>query len=292
MTTHPRPRPKKRIVAAAAAVCCVAGLAVPAAAELKGKLAGWKATAEVSYVLTGGNQSTSAFSLGTNFTRSWEKDTLLFKTYILRSNSTTVTRTAVGTELDFDLVEEKTRTLIAENYLLTGQYDRKISKRFLFQTSLSWDRNKFAGIDSRFLLTAGAGYSLVETDKTKFKTNAGMTYTLRKFLRQDSTSFAGFRFDVLFNQQISASASFASQFVFDDNLKKMSDWRYDWTNSLTASINKSLALKTSLRLLYAHLPPDQAIPLFEPGGVPTGLNVLVPLKNLDTFFTTSVVINF
>jgi putative salt-induced outer membrane protein YdiY len=288
MRTHHRTRPKKRIVAAVAIFC----VAVPAAAELKGKLAGWKATAEVSYVLTGGNQSTSAFSLGTNFTRSWEKDTLLFKTYILRSNSTTVARTAVGTEDDFDLVEEKTRTLIAENYLLTGQYDRKISKRFLFQTSLSWDRNKFAGIDSRFLLTAGAGYSFVETDKTKFKTNAGMTYTLRKFLRQDGTSFAGFRFDVLFNQQISASASFASQFVFDDNLKKMSDWRYDWTNSLTASINKSLALKTSVRLLYAHLPPDQAVPLFDPEGAPTGLNVFVPLKSLDTFFTTSIVINF
>ena len=271
---------------------CLACLSSPVFGELKGKLAGWKGTAEVSYVLTGGNQATSAFSLGTNFTRSWEKDTLLFKTYILRSNSTTVARTAVGTELDFDLVEEKTRTLIAENYLLTGQYDRKISKRFLFQASLSWDRNKFAGIDSRFLFTAGAGYSFVETEKTKLKTNAGMTYTLRKFLRQDGTSFAGFRFDVLFSQQLSQSASLTSQFVFDDNLKKMSDWRYDWTNSLTASINKSLALKTSLRLLYAHLPPDQAIPLFEPGGAPTGLTVLVPLENLDTFFTTSIVINF
>ncbi len=283
---------RKGTAAVAGAIFLFTALASPASAELKGKLAGWKATAEVSYVLTGGNQATSAFSLGTNLSRSWEKDSLLFKTFVLRSNSTTITRTAVGTEDDFDLVVEKTRRLIAENYLLSGQYDRKISKRFLFQTSLSWDRNKFAGIDSRFLFTAGTGYAFADTEKTKFKANAGLTYTLRKFLGQDATSFAGFRFDVLFSQKLSATASVSSQFILDDNLKKMSDWRYDWTNSVTASINKALALKTSLRLLYAHLPPSQSVPLFDLGGNPTGLDVLVPLKNLDTFFTTSIVINF
>ena len=285
-------RSHRRAVPIVIAVCCLAGLAGPASAELKGKLAGWKAVAEVSFVLTGGNQATSALSLGTNLSRAWEKDSLLFKTFVLRSHSTTTTRTAVGTEDDFNIVEEKIRSLIAENFLVSGQYDKKISKRFLFQTSLSWDRNKFSGIDSRFLLTAGAGYAIADTEKTKVKLSGGLTYTLRKFLRQDTTSFAGFRLDLLFNQKISEGATFASQFILDENLKRMSDWRYDWTNSLTASINKALALKTSVRLLYAHLPPDQSVPLFNPDGTPAGLNVFVPLKNLDTFFTTSIVINF
>ena len=69
--------------------------AAPAAETAnKGLLGPWKATAEVSYVVTGGNTATSAFSLGTSFTRKWTNDTLLVKTFILRSNATTVTRTA------------------------------------------------------------------------------------------------------------------------------------------------------------------------------------------------------
>ena len=67
-----------------------------------GLLGPWKATAELSFVVTGGNTSTSAFSLGTSFIRKWTNDSLLFKSYILRSNSTTTTRTAQGTETDFD----------------------------------------------------------------------------------------------------------------------------------------------------------------------------------------------
>jgi hypothetical protein len=37
---------------------------------------------------------------------------------------------------------------------------------------------------------------------------------------------------------------------------------------------------------------DEAVPLFDLGGLPTGLTVPVPLKKVDTFFTTSIVINF
>ena len=61
---------------------------------------------------------------------------------------------------------------------------------------------------------------------------------------------------------------------------------------MAASISKALALKTSLRLLYAHLPADQAVPLFDLSGNATGLTVPVPLKRLDSIFTTSIVINF
>ncbi len=275
-----------------AVISLAAGLTGTASGELKGPLAGWKATAELSFVLTGGNQSTSAFSLGTTFSRAWKKDSLLFKTYILRSRSVTIDRSAVGTETDYEVFEEKTRRLVAENYILSGQYERKISKRFLMQTSLSWDRNRFAGIESRFIVTAGTGYAAVETEKTQLKMNTSLTYTLRKFLVQNSTSFTGIRLDLLFDQKLSKTSSFTSQFVLDENLKKTSDWRYDWTNSLTASVNKSLALKTSLRLLYSHMPATEAIPLFSPDGIYTGLTVLTPLRNLDKFFTTSLVINF
>jgi putative salt-induced outer membrane protein YdiY len=282
-------------------VCGILGLAALAAAwpaalraeeEARGLLGAWKATAELGYVVTGGNTTTSTFSLGTAFERKWDKDALIFKTFILRSNSTTITKTAVGTETDFVINEEKVRRLVAENFLLSAQYDRRLAKRVVAQFGLSWDRNRFAGVASRLLFTAGTGYAWVETKRTVFKTDGGLTYTLRKYIGQDATSFAGFRAIASFEQKILDSSSVASQFIFDDNLKRMVDWRYDWTTSVSASISKALALKASVRLLYAHLPAEEAVPLFDLEGLPTGLTVPVPLKKLDTFFTTSIVINF
>lgn len=258
----------------------------------QGLLGPWKATAELSFVVTGGNTTTSAFSLGTSFTRKWTNDSLLFNSYILKSNSTTTTRTARGTETDFDIIEEKINRLVSENYLLAGQYDRRISKNLSGQVGLSWDRNRFAGVDDRVMLTTGFGYAWVEKARTQVKTAAGMTYTLRQYVGQDMASFAGLRFSILADQKILDNSSVSTQFVFDKNLKRMIDWRFDWTNSVTASISKSLALKMSLRMIYTNVPALQSLALFDLDGLPTGLFVSVPLKELDTFLTTSIVINF
>jgi putative salt-induced outer membrane protein YdiY len=257
-----------------------------------GLLGPWKATAELSFVVTGGNTATSAFSLGTSFTRKWTNDSLLFKSYILNSNSTTTTRTARGTETDFDIIEEKIHRLVAQNYLLSGQYDRRISKKLSGQGGLSWDRNRFAGVDDRVMFATGFGYALVEKTRTQVRTAAGLTYTLRKYVGQDMASFAGLRFSIGADQKIRENSSVSTQFVLDDNLKRMDDWRFDWTNSVSASISKSLALKISLRLLYTNVPALQSLALFDLDGLSTGLFVQVPLRNLDTVMTTSIVINF
>ena len=160
------------------------------------------------------------------------------------------------------------------------------------QAALSWDRNRFAGLDDRASLAAGLGYSWVDRPRTQVKTSAGLTYTFRQYVGLDWESFGGLRFTVNADQKIFEASSFSSVFVFDDNLKDARDWRFDWTNSVTATLSKKMALKVGLRTLYAHQPALQEIPLFDLLGEPTGLNVSVPLKNLDLFFTTSIVINF
>jgi len=168
----------------------------------EGLLGPWAATAEVSYVVTGGNSATSALSVGTSFTRKWTKDTMLFKAYILNSRSKTTIRTAQGTEADYDILEETITRKVAENYLLSGQYDRRVSKRLSAQGGASWDRNRFAGVDDRIMVGAGFGYLWIEKAQTIVKTSAGLTYTLRQYVGQDMESFSGFR--------LSTSADLAS----------------------------------------------------------------------------------
>lgn len=271
----------------------VIGPAIVRGQEKKNGLLGpWAGTAEASYVVTAGNTSTSALSLGTTFSRKWTRDTLLFKSYIMTSDSTTTTRTAQGTETDFSIIENKVTRQVAANYLLAGQYDRRISKNLAGQAGMSWDRNRFAGVDDRVIVTTGFGFGWVDRPRTQVKTSAALTYTVRQYVGQDAESFAGFRWTVSGDQKILDTSSLATLFVFDDNLNRSADWRFDWANSVTASISKSLALKVILRTLYTNVPALQNLPLIDPVGDPTGLFVLYPLKKLDTFLTTSLVINF
>lgn len=271
----------------------VIGPAIVRGQAKKTRLLGpWAATAEVSYVVTGGNTSTSALSLGMTFSRKWTRDTLLFKSYILTSDSTTTTRTAQGTETDFSIIENKVTRQVAANYLLAGQYDRRISKNLAGQAGMTWDRNRFAGVDDRVIVTTGFGFGWVDRPRTQVKTSAALTYTVRQYVGQDAESFAGFRWTVSGDQKILDTSSLTTLFVFDDNLNRSADWRFDWANSVTASISKSLALKVILRTFYTNVPALQNLPLIDPIGDPTGLFVLYPLKKLDTFLTTSLVINF
>jgi putative salt-induced outer membrane protein YdiY len=270
----------------------ISSVAAEKKGETKGLLGPWKATTELSYVVTSGNTSTSTFSLGINLTRKWAKDTLTFKSFMLRSSATTFKRRAEGTETDFEVIEESTKELVAENYLLSGQYERNFSEKLRGQLGVSWERNKFSGIDRRYMLIGGLGYSWVDTEKTQIKMDAGITCTSRKYIDQGTTSFAGFRFNLFAEQKLSDKSSVTSQFIFDDNLKDTQDWRYDWTNSITASISRSLALKTSYRILHTNSPAMTNLPLYDLEGQPTGLTVPFVLKKLDTFFTTSIVINF
>ena len=286
----------RRAGAALAAGLMAVAAAGPAALRGQDKRPGllgpWAATAEISYVVTGGNTATSALSLGTSFSRKWTKDTLLFKSYILTSDAKETTRTARGTETDFEILEETVTRKVAENYLLAGQYDRRIRDGIVAQAGLSWDRNRFAGVDDRVILTTGLGYNVVDKKRTQLKTSAGLTYTMRQYVGQSTESFAGFRLTASGEQKVLESSSLVTQFVFDDNLNRTSDWRFDWANSVSASISKSMALKVSLRTLYTHVPALQGLALFDALGDPTGLFVFVPLKKLDAFLTTSVVVNF
>ena len=260
---------------------------------IKDWLEPWKKTLELSYVVTGGNTVTSSFSLGSTLLKTPnERDSYLLKTFFLRTHSTTINQKAVGSEDSFSLIEDKTRKLTAENYLIQAQYDHRPSGRLLTNVGFSWDRNKFAGIEGRALWTAGAGVILADSDSTKIKTSAGLSLTVRKYSGQSVSSFLGFQYVFSWKQKLLDSSSLETGFVFDDNIKHLSDWHYDWTTSLMAPLTKSLALKASIRIIKNNRPPEAEVPLYGPDNLDTGLTVLVPRRKVDTFFTTTIVLNF
>lgn len=256
---------------------------------------GWLYTAEVSLLLTAGNAEASTFGLGAGLRRVWDSSEFRFNAGGLRSEASKTTRTAVGSTTDFQLNEESDSELTAQNYYARGRYDYAFSERFFAYAGTGWERNTFAGFDNRTSFAGGLGNIWVEKERTRFRTDYGVTYTIQDDVvdtGSGSDTFAGARFSWDFWRQLTSSTNFNSVLIVDENLNATDDLRGDLTNALSVAISDNLAFKTSLQLLWDNQPSLAGVPLEQPLGTPTGETVFVPLDKLDTILSVALVANF
>jgi putative salt-induced outer membrane protein YdiY len=283
-------------MAAAVALATAATLtwAVNTHAQDAEKELGWFFTGELTAVWAAGNSQSNTFGLASSLRYLWERAQVKFEAGGVRAESSLTTRTAVGTSPDDFRLEEATVTRkTAEAYYARGRYDYSVSSRFFVFGGADWLRNTFAGIDSRFLVAAGAGNTWLDTDRTRFKTDYSATYTFQEdvvdnpFLKRN---FAGARFTYDFWSELTSTADFTSVLTADWNLDNTDDIRLDLTNALSIAISSALALKPSLQLLWRNDPALTEVALVESDGTPTGETVLVALDKLDSFFTLALVV--
>jgi putative salt-induced outer membrane protein YdiY len=284
-------RAARRLLAAAVVA---APLTLPALAEDAPKETGWKDSAELSYVVTAGNAETSTFGFKNKLWRKWARTAFELNASGVRAESTTVTRT-VDPGPPPAIVETPSSDLKAEAYALNGRFDRTITEHLFWFAGAGWDRNRFAGIQNRYFGFGGVGNIWKDEERVKFRTDYGLTIT-----RQDDVidnpavddTFAGARFSADYMHKLGAATTFTSRLVLDENLNETSDWRADWTNAATVTMSTHLGLKVSLQWLYDHEPSLVAVD--DPGDLlpPAGPTALTPLDDLDTIFTTSLVITW
>ncbi|WP_405285199.1 DUF481 domain-containing protein [Gaopeijia maritima] len=279
-----------------AALVALAALALPlglAAQDDDPANTRWVFQGEFTSVLSQGNSESFTAGLGTVIRRQWESDALRFEFGGIRTESSRITRRAVGTVDDFvvDVTSDSEKT--AESLYARSRYDRTLSERFFAYGAVDWLRNTFAGIESRFLLAAGAGNTWIDQDTQRFKTNYAVTYTIQEDVveRPDADkNFPGARLGWEYWNQLTATSTFDSALLVDLNLSDTDDVRYDLTNSLAVNISEKLALKPSLQFLYRTRPSLASVSLFTAGGEATGDTVLTELEKLDTFFRLALVL--
>ena len=241
---------------------------------------------------TSGNSSSSTLGLGAKVRRLWTKSELTFTGGATQTESSLLTRTAQGTTTDFTVNENKVTEKTAELYFLRGWYQYNFSPKFFAYTGADWLSNKFAGIDSRFLIALGAGNNWVDKETFKFKTFYSLTYTFQDdvvenpFIKSD---FAGFRLGYDLNAKFSNSTDFESRLIADFNFDNSDDIRLDWYNALPVGISESLLLKPAVQMLWRNQPSLTNVPLFDGGGAEIG-EVSTPLKDLDTIFTLALIV--
>ena len=252
---------------------------------------GLYANADLSYVLTSGNSRASSLGFKGDLTRRWTRQSVSFAVGGIRASSTaTDARYAVGTSEAFDVVVPDPKPT-AERYYTRGRYDYRLTDRFFLTSGLGWERNRFSGIDDRWLVDAGVGYTFVANDRTDFRGMAGLTYTDEQYTfgPPDSNSFVGLRAGWDLRHQLLPTTTLLHTLILDENLEDTADMRLDVSLGVQVAMSKKLALKASWRLLYDNQPALADVPLYAPGGVDTGLKVLTPYGKTDQGFSVSLV---
>ncbi|HSR42164.1 MAG TPA: DUF481 domain-containing protein, partial [Longimicrobiales bacterium] len=252
---------------------------------------GWSFEGELSTVLTEGNSSAFTLGVGSTLTRVWENARWKLEGAGIQTESGTITRTAVGSAEDFEVVTDTERRTTAESYALKTRYDRDISDAAFAYGAADWRRNTFAGIESRVVLGLGAGRTFRNDDVARFQTGAGVTFTFENdVVRSGSRDHPGLRGNYEYWRQLTETTELDSELVADVNLDDADDVRLDWTNAVTVDISSVLALKPSLQLQWRNQPALTEVPLVSPGGEDTGTTVRTPLEKLDTQFRLALVL--
>jgi putative salt-induced outer membrane protein YdiY len=283
-------------MASGAFSCVVALCTAPttALAQEEEKVLGWSKTAELSVVAISGNAESETFGLRSSFVKTMESSTLDLSAAGLRAESTTTRRTAVGS-FPFTVQETSDTVLTAESYSASGRYDKLLSERLFWYGALTWERNEFAGFSERLMGIGGIGHLWWDREDSRFRTDYGLTWTSQDDLVANAAvddSFLGARLSYDYWRQLTSTTDFASVLIVDQNIDESEDLRADFTNSLSISISDRLALKVSLQALYDNLPALGLLPIVDATGTPTGLTIPFELDELDTIFTTALVVNF
>jgi putative salt-induced outer membrane protein YdiY len=286
-------RPISSHVSSITALLSLVAFTAPALAEDE-REPGWYDEAELSFVQTGGNAEASTFALKNTLERLWENALFSFHAGALRAESTTFTRFAVGTPADFEVIEDESSALTAENYYARLRYDRDVRADFFWFGGAGWERNEFAGFSDRFTAVGGVGNWWWQGDAGHFRTDYGLAWTQQDDLVDDPSigdSFLGLQLSWDYLRKIGENASYQNLFVVHENLDETDDLRGDMIQSLQVAMTERLALKVSLQLLYDNQPALTAVPLHDDEG-PTGAVVLTELEELDSLFTAALVVSF
>jgi len=244
-------------------------------------------------VLTSGNSTATSLGFKGDVTHRWAKHSIGFAAGGLRASSSPDLPYAVGTPGDFEVQIPEAETT-AEYYYGRGRYDYKLSDRLFYTAGAGWERNRFSGIDSRWLVDTGLGYIFLNNDRTSFRGSAGITYTSEGYTVDDGQngSFVGARLGWDFRQKLFQNTTFTHTLLADENLEDTDDLRLDAQFGVHVAMSSRLGLKVNWRLLFDNQPALGEYPLFTPGGIDTGLAVVAPYKKLDQGFSVSLVFSF
>jgi putative salt-induced outer membrane protein YdiY len=171
-----------------------------------------------------------------------------------------------------DSKANETRTA---RYFMAGvKFAHDLSEKTNMFIGETFEKDRFAKIDERFITDVGGKYRFIESDTTKFFSELGYRYMHEN--RIDGTSVYGSYVRLYTEWERKWNANFSTKYGLEllPNISEEDDWQANTELSMSAILTDMLSIKTGFLLRHDNLPA--------PG---------VAYKT-DTLFTTSLVAKF
>jgi len=250
---------------------------------------GWSNTSDLSLVVTGGNSKSATLGFSDQLRYRWKEARLELKVNVVRANKSDDRFFLVAPGLEFPVggaPSNPTASLIkpepeldAANYLVGGDYERKISAAWFWNAGASWYRNDDAGILNRYLVFGGVGNTWADNQRRRFVTSYGVSYTDREEEEPDPEKdrrFGGARAGWDYTEHLNPATTFDSDLGANVNFADPSDYSLNTLNALTVSVNSRVSIKVSLQWLFEDEPALESdldvvayVELVNPDGIPS-----------------------
>lgn len=195
----------------------------------------WDLKLGFSYLGTTGNSRTSSTGLSASYERSWGDWKMQ----------------AMGSALRASDDGEKR----AERYLAGVRGDVAVWKEVSLTSGLSWERDRFAGIDARSIFDAGLKWTPKPENSLLISALVAATYTREEHTGVPSESFLGALVKADAESAITETAKATLTAAVYPNFETTKAWRAVSAAGLQASLSSQLALKLAYEYRYNNRPP-------------------------------------
>lgn len=216
-------------------------------------------SADLGFVSVSGNTSVTTLSVGEKWVRRlarWE----------FKQDLGVIYGTTDGTETS-NLLKASVR----------GDYG--LGANLALYARTAFDRNKFAGVKSRFAEGLGLVAKLAATDINQLNVEGGFELTQQDNLDGTSGSFSSLRGATSWKHMFSANAYFFQGLEFLPNLDDGEDYRINSETTVVAPLSSHVAMKASYQVRFDNLPSLNA------AGT-------LPLRKSDRILSTGIQLTF
>lgn len=210
-------------------------------------------TAEVAFVGTTGNTSTSTFSAGAE--------------HIARPTNWLIKNAFLTVRGEADNV------VTAESLLYGLRAERAINTRAAAFGEYGYFRDELSGVSHRNQVTGGVAFKAATGPRNTFTVDVGAGYLSEQRLAGADISSGIYAVGTSYRLKISDNATLTDDIRILGTFDNSDDWRASHAISLTAKLTSALALKVSNTVRYMHFPP--------PG-----------FKTTDTITSAALVVSF
>lgn len=195
----------------------------------------WDFKLGFSYLGTTGNSKTSSTGLTAAYEHTWGDWKLGAMASALRATDSGVKS--------------------AERLLAGGRGEVLVWKELSLTSGLSWERDRFAGIEARSILDAGLKWTPQPQGDLAFTALAAATYTREEPVAAATDSFLGALAKAEASYTLTKTAKATASAAFYPNFETTKAWRATSAAGLQASLSSQLALKLAYEYRYNNRPP-------------------------------------